>query len=420
MRYIFSSLLIIIAFLNTHGQQENNWKENSETLMPEFMIGQTFESNDGFPDTSLQKQLVFSIGRKHDYNPQEWAYRLKRPKTGLSFSITDFGNIDSLGLGFTLLPYIEFNLLKKQNLTALVGIGGSYFTEEYDAVTNPQNQAVTTDFTWAFKLNFYYNVYQSRNIDWRVGVGYAHHSNGHSRLLNQGFNSALMSVSALIHNPKYEAPDNETMDNDFERSVYRYVSLRYGHGLNVLALSFNDKKNVYTIAGEYGWVYNNTFKFGIGFTYRFYEHYYDYVKDNESLVQDGREFERFKENPWRYATNFALTINGEILMNHIALEFQLGYNFHKPGYQIDWRINEGWDNTPRDIPEGWMLGEFNTKYELKKRIATQLGLKYYLFGTDAAPVHNVFLAAHITANLGQADFSELSLGYVYKLPTKGK
>ena len=420
MKKFFSCLIIFTALSSAIGQQENSWKKDAIVLMPEFLLGQTFESNDGFPDTGLQKQLVFSFGRKHHYNPQEWAYRLKQPITGLSFGITDFGNLDSLGVAFTLMPYIEFNLFKKKNLTALVGMGGSYFTKQFDAVTNPQNQAVTTDLTWAFKAHFYYNLIQSKNIDWRLGIGYSHHSNGHTKLLNQGYNSALMSVSALIHKPNYQPPTDDSNGQEFERTIYRYISFRYGQGINVLALSFNDKKNVYSLAGEYGWVYNNTFRFGIGFTYRLYEHYYDYIKNNESLVQDGREFDYFKEDPWRYATNFSITLNGEFLLNHIGLDLQLGYNFHKPGYQIDWRINEGWDNTPREIPESWMLGEFGSKYELKRQISSRLGLKYYLFGTSTAPVHNIFLGAHLTANLGQADFTELSLGYVYKLPSKNK
>ncbi|MEP2937394.1 MAG: acyloxyacyl hydrolase [Gilvibacter sp.] len=420
MRYFLSCVALLLVFQLAQGQQNNSWKKDASLIMPEVLLGQTFESNDGFPDTSMQYQTIIGFARDNTYNTQEWAYRLKRPITGLSLGFTNFGNLDSLGIALTVMPIIEFKLFKSQRISALVGMGASYFTEQFDAQTNPKNQAVTTDFTWAYRAHFYYNFLNTKNIDWRFGIGYAHHSNGHTRLLNQGFNSALASVSAIIHKPKRDIEPKELSTVKYQRTIYRYISMRYGQGQNVLALSFNDKKSVYSLAGEYGWVYNNTFKFGIGFTYRMYQHYYDYIKDNESLVQDGREFDFFKESPWRYATNFAITINGEFLLNHIGLDLQIGYNFHKPAYQIDWRINEGWDNTPRDIPEDWMLGEFNSKFELKKQIATRMGLKYYLFGTNAAPTHNIFAGAHITANLGQADFTELSIGYVYKLPAKSK
>ena len=42
-----------------------------------------------------------------------------------------------------------------------------------------------------------------------------------------------------------------------------------------------------------------------------------------------------------------------------------------------------------------------------------MGLKYYLIGTTKVPKNNLYLGFHINANLGQADFTELSLGYVY-------
>ena len=85
---------------------------------------------------------------------------------------------------------------------------------------------------------------------------------------------------------------------------------------------------------------------------------------------------------------------------------------------MDWRINEGWDYPPREIPDNWVFGEYSTKYHLKQLISARMGLKYYLFGTDGVPKHNLFVGAHINANLGQADFTELSLGYVYRFIKK--
>jgi hypothetical protein len=70
-------------------------------------------------------------------------------------------------------------------------------------------------------------------------------------------------------------------------------------------------------------------------------------------------------------------------------------------------------NTPREIPQGWVLGEFNTKYNLKKSINTRLGIKYYLLSTHKKPKHNAYMAVHLNSNLGQADFTEITLGYTY-------
>lgn len=396
-------------------QNETNWKKSAFSITPELLLGLTMDSNDGFPETQLQKQVVFSIGNLHQNNPQEWAQRLKAPKTGLSVGITDFGNLDSLGLAFTVLPFIEFKAFRSERWKVLTGIGASYFTKKFDPLLNPRNQAVTTDLTWAFRLYLYYTVFSTKHIDWRAGLGYSHHSNGHTRLLNQGYNSFLAGVSAEIKNP-WRRPELHaaTVPFKYKRTVYNYYSLRGGLGQNVFALAFNNKKSVYTLAGEYGRVYNNTFKIGFGFYYRFYQHYYDYIEGNESLVQPGREFDYFRSNPWYYASNLGISVHGEIFLNHVGIDLQLGYNLHKPAYKVDWRINEGWDNTPREIPKSWVLGELDGTYKKKHRISSRLGLKYYLIGMEKAPKNNFFVGASLNANLGQADFSELSVGYVHR------
>ncbi|MDN3723888.1 acyloxyacyl hydrolase [Aequorivita sp. SDUM287046] len=406
--FLLFSTLIGVA------QTGDHWKKSALSITPEILMGRTMESNDGFPETKLQKQAILSFGRNHQNDPQQWAQRLKKPKTGLSIGITDFGNLDSLGLAFTAMPFIEFRAFGNDRWKIHTGMGASYFTKKFDTETNPSNQAVTTDITWAFRLYLFYQFLSTKNIDWRTGIGYSHHSNGHTRLLNQGYNSFLVSLSADIKNPlkRSEFIPSENIPQ-YKKTVYDYVAVRAGLGRNVFALAFNDKKNVYTIAGEYGKVYNNTFKIGVGFYYRFYQHYYDYIEGNESLVQPGREFDYFRSNPWYYATNLGLSLHGEVFLNHVGIDLQLGINFHKPAYKMEWRINEGWDNTPRDIPTTWVLGELDGSYKKKNRISSRLGLKYYFIGMEKAPQNNFYLGASLNANLGQADFSEFSLGYVH-------
>lgn len=418
----FLLLSAIFCSFCSWSQEQNDWdKKASFIFTPEIMLGKTMDSNDGFPETKLQKQLFLNFGRSQENNPAEWAQRLKGPKTGIGLGFTDFGNIDSLGIALTVLPFIEFKAFKSQRLKVLAGMGASYFSEKFNSVDNPNNKAVTTDLTWAFRLYLYYQFLSTNNIDWRVGAGYSHHSNGHTRLLNQGYNSFLVSLSADIKNP-FKKPQQEldTLKPEFQNSRYSYFSLRSGYGKNVLALAFNDKRDVYTISLEYGRVYNNTIKLGIGLFYRYYEHYYDYIKGNESLVNDGREFDDFKQNPLYNASNIGITVHGEILMNHFGIDLQMGYNIFKPGYKIEWRINEGWDNTPKEIPENWQLGEYNSKFNLKSAISSRLGLKYYVIGTSKAPKNNLYLGAHLNANLGQADFTELSLGYVHNFNFKNQ
>ncbi len=393
---------------------QDNGKKSDFAFTPELLGGVLAEANENFPEHDPPFALFANFGWEHDYNPQEWAQRLKGPRTGIMLGYTRLG-ADSLGSSFTVMPTIEFNALKKEKLKILVGMGASYFTEKFDAVTNPNNQGITTDVTMSFRSFIHYQIISRELLDWRLGIGYLHHSNGHTRLPNQGLNMFLLSLSADVK--ARQESERKMLDAPLERSMYSYVALRTGYGINVLSTAevFNDLQPIYSISGEYGHVFNNTYKVGVGLNYRFYQHYYDYITNNESLVQDGREFESLRDNPGWSASNISIHGAGEILLNHFGIEVQIAVNLHKPAYPIDWRLNQGWKNIPRVIPadSNIVLGEFDTSYRLKKLIGSRMGLKYYLFGNDVPRSHNLFAGIHIVSNLGQADFSEFSLGYNY-------
>lgn len=414
MKYLVLAI-VIFSFSLSIAQEDNTY---THIFTPEFSYGTLAEPNENFPDTKGVLGLFLSYGKDHSLNEQEWAYRLNYPKTGLSVSAFSLGNKDAVGYSFSVLPYAEFPVFnsKKEKFNLHIGMGAAYFTEKYDPITNPYNQGVTTDITWSFRMFLYYSFLQSEKMDWRLGAGYFHQSNGHTKLPNQGFNSFLVSVSTAIHHNKETLPE---VPKKYKRSTYSFWTVRTGIGQNVLSEEFNDKKEVYSFSVGYGKVINKTYKIGFGAYYRFYEHYYDYINDGESLVEE--EYPVFMENPFGYASNFGFYGSGELLLNHIGVEFQLGLNIFKPAYKIDWKLNQGYsyeidtEDGPVTIVQ---LGELDWYYEVKRTIMGRLGLKYYLFGTDNTPTHNVYCGVHINTNLGQADFTELSLGYVYSLNFK--
>ena len=86
------------------------------------------------------------------------------------------------------------------------------------------------------------------------------------------------------------------------------------------------------------------------------------------------------------------------------------------------KLNQGfyWDfyNEDGTYETEYVLGELTSKYKLKKAILARLGLKYYLFNNNQSPKSNIFIGATINANLGQADFTELSIGYVHRFGLK--
>ncbi len=423
---------LFIITCSIYAQQKDSIPNFSHFTTAELLLGKTQAANSGFPDTGLQKSFVLNFGKYNNQNLDEWAYRLRHPRTGVSFAITDFGNHEFIGFSASVLPFMEFDFLRKnhKDLKMHVGVGASYFTNKYDSVPfslnnipENTNRAISTKVTWAFRLFLYYELIKNKEANWRLGAGYFHQSNGHTKLPNQGLNSFLFSISRQSnYNFKKRTPANSTNSKlTYKKNSQNYFTFRTGAGLNVLSEVFNDRKGVYTVAASYGKIINKTFKIGLGFYYRYYEHYNNYIKNDEELVLE--QYSHFQDNPFKYSTNYGVYITSELLLGHIGFEVNLGYNIYKPFYEVEWQINQGfyWDfETPEGTETKYILGELDGYYNLKKTISARLGLKYYLISNQKSPKSNIFIACHINANLGQADFTELSLGYVHRFKFKEK
>ncbi len=409
--FIYRIIFLILAYgisAHTYAQEKRNLSYGAE-----FLIGFTTPSNEFFPNRKLQKQVVFKIG-----GDSKSADHFLRLQSGITVGFTNFGNTKELGYAISILPYLQLPILESNRLYFQTALGASYFNKKYSFENNFDNRAVSTRLTWSFRGFLIYELLESDFAKYTLNTGIVHHSNGHLKLPNNGYNSVLLGlgIQTKSHNSTSDNKDR-AIPSDFDRKYYG--QLRWGVGQNVFndQAPFNTRKEVYTISSELGINLKKRVKVGVGAIYRWYEHYYDYISNNESLVQKGREFSNLKSNAHWNASAVILYTKGEILLHHIGLEFLVGVNLHKPAYAIDWRINEGWDYVPRDIPEppAWQLGEYDTKYQLKKLINGRLGVKYYLKDLQENHTSNLFVGIFLNTNLGQADFTEVGLGYLKNL-----
>lgn len=414
MKYTFYLLCPLLITLKIYAQPVKKSQKPLIYIAPEIAIGKTMEANQGFPETSIQKAFFVSLGFNTN-KEKAWKRQLGYPTTGISLSITDFGNTQKIGKAYTVMPFLETSFFsqKKHPIYLQVGMGASYMDTQYHPVDNPYNKAITTKINWSFRSFLYYDIFRTNHMDWRMGLGYIHHSNGHTRLPNQGLNSFVASVSSIIPVTKQVSPSfrkvSETKENTPGSTTF--ISGRFGLGYNVLSQTFNAQKEVYSVAFSAGKIYKNTFKFGGGFYYRFYQHYYDHIKNDEELIEEQVPF--FRESPFRYATNFGVFASAELLLGHVGLSTQIGLNIYKPFYKIDWQLSQGYYANDTYYKE-----DLNWYYEIKRTVSSRMGIKYYLRNTNTSPKHNVFVSAHINANLGQADFSEISIGYVHQFAKK--
>ncbi len=391
--------------------QQQPIKQNHSFAALEYSIGKTSTANVNFPKLHPQQGILFTVGTTNFDEKLEWARQLDYPETGFTVSYVDMGNPSQVGQAITVVPFIDFNLANRWNLK--VGMGASYFNTIYDEENNINNKAITTHLNWAFRSNLYFKLLDKKDYNLKLGLGYFHNSNGHTRLPNNGLNTFLFSVYSELKFSKEPIADIKTDSISNNKTSQRYYSARVGLGKRVLSKYSTDKKDVYAFAASTGKIINKTFRYGYGFYYRFYEDYYDYITEDGALVNEF--YPEFKEKPVLYSSNIGLFASGELLLSHVGIEFEIGLNLYKPAYKFDWQINE-----EKYVDGAFQLGELSWYYKVKKTISTRLGTKLYLINTNKAPRHNLFLGAFINANLGQADFSELTLGYVYCLPIKNR
>lgn len=404
-----TTLLIILLIYSISAAQESNStrKNNVNFIGIGYTIGQTMSPISIYPETKNQQGFDLTLGST-TYENNSWAKFLNYPKTGCLLSYADFGNQDKVGYGITVMPFFDFGVLNKvtDRMRFQLGLGGSYNNLIYDKETNPGNHAISTHITWAFRSFLYYDIVHRKDFNIKIGAGLTHFSNGHTRWPNLGLNSYLATLKTEFNFKKNTMSlSEETSDSDWS-DTQTYYTTRLGFGQKTLFRNYNSLKNVYTASFGMGRIKNKWLKYGLSIYYRFYEDYYDYIKEEGDIITT--HFPKLTNNPFQNATSIGVFSNFEVLINHFSVEAALGINLYKPAYKLDYYLNNG-----SYTETGYIADEFGTKSKIKKHISTRLGMRYYAITAKKAPQHNVFIAANINSNLGQADFSELSFGYVF-------
>ena len=345
MRKILSYLFLFISICAY--SQNDSISIYTDFTAVEFALGKTLPTNTGFPELNLNKTLFLSFGKTNLERTDEWAYRLRFPRTGMSFALTNFGNPEYMGYSLSVNSFIEYDLFKRllKGLTMQMAGGVSYFTYTYKDLpyaynNDPENnnRAISTKLTWSFKMFFYYAFLKTNKATWKAGLGLFHQSNGHTSLPNDALNTAFISITRENYynesKPIYKKEEG-FITKEYPKSSNYYFDFRSGLGVNVLTEEENDRNGVYTIAGSLGKTYNNIIKIGLGFHYRIYGNYYKYIKDEGALVVD--EYPHFMEDPLKYASNYGVFINSELLLGHFGIEIIIGYNIYKPFYEVDYQ-----------------------------------------------------------------------------------
>jgi hypothetical protein len=391
LKYVFCVLICfsqpVFAFAQTY--------TSTKYFEPEIQLGKILKTNSFFPHRSLQQRYRVNFGRIHNGDEKSWESFYSYPATGIGISYNILGNDTVFGNSYSALSYIELRPGRKiaKSFSFRIGLGMSYFDTPYDRLDNPLNKAIGSHLAFSFQLCGYYNAFTSEKLVLRIGGGYLHSSNGHTVLPNFGLNSGAVSISASFLQSHDDFSLTETPAKHIPDLTRRYtIGLRQGVGIHALGGTSGPvggkMKPVYSTEVSTGIIFRQYIKLYTGFTARYYQHYYNYITENN--IDD------FYEQAHKNSTSAHAFLGVEFLMGHVAIDIQGGLTLYKPFYQT--------------FDDVFQRSE-KLDYWLKYLFPTRLGLKCYLNKTQFNPQNNFYIGTNISANFGEADFWEFCFGY---------
>ena len=401
MTKTFRTILILFLFtinlVPAFAQDSIKSKALDYFIEPEMMMGKIVPTRMPFPYSSVVTSCFLNVGFIDKTKEKYWASYYNYPSTGISFAFTNLGNESVFGNIISIAPYIQFKWARHKLNTSYFkfGIGSSYFTKLFNKESNPSNIMIGSHFTWTFQAFCYRYLYHGKNMNLKAGIGYLHNSNGHIQLPNNGLNAGMISLAAQVFTDKsivHNYYPDEHLPIDHAKQYF--FQIRAGAGVQEFGgrngPDGSPKKGVYTTSISGGIIFNQQIKVRCGLAYRFYQHYYEYITQHPDT--------NFNAYPRNNASNAFIFLGFEFLVGHFALDVEEGINLYKPFYPTFFKKFES----------GPAADLF-----LKKWVTSRMGLDYYLINTKLKPKSNLFIGAYINANFGQADFSEITLGYTH-------
>jgi hypothetical protein len=388
-------LLVFVCFYFSSSSQETK-KKTSFFVNPEYMIGKIIPvtNNYDFPKTKYQQIVTTSFGFSNS-DTTKWGRFYNCPEAGVLVLYSNLGNNKILGHQLGILPFLSLKVFNnfKSPFRLKLAAGLAYFSNRFDSISNPTNEVVGSHFAWDVKVFLYKSLLKKNGFNLQLGMGFSHQSNGHTRLPNLGINTPMISLSGQIYNNKKDnyISSQRVKGGNISPKNY-FITLNQSIGIHeqdeTEGPKMGELKPVYVSGLSGAILFNKHIKLRSGFTYRFYQQYYDHVLENDTLS--------LSETPKKSASNISFFMGNEFLMGHVSIDAQLGINIYKPFYHE-------FNKSP----------SISTK--LQRTLLTRIGLNLYLINTHKLPKHNLFIGAYIKANMLKADYSEFSFGYTYKI-----
>lgn len=281
----------------------------------------------------------------------QWEKLFNYPHIGFAATYFNYGLPQELGEVLTLTSYLDVtpNNQKRHQWRFNIGTGFVYSTKRYDALTNPDNKAISSKISYVLRGTIHHEFRLSEHYHFNVNVAFRHYSNGKLNVPNNGMNFPVFGVG-LRYTPTPQKIDfvrdtSQSIDPRIHTHIMGATAWRevhredYKHKAYSASLYFGKQITKY-----------NTLLLGVdGFNYdkesvkKANSVYNEKLIDKENITtdDDGRQL--------------ALTLGTELLMGKMRVILQGGFYVFKPQayYESTWYQRYGFKYmvTPNFFPQ---------------------------------------------------------------------
>lgn len=129
---------------------------------------------------------------KNTFGSAAWHHRYGFPQMGVSLTYFKLNNPNHLGNGFSLSPYLKFQLNNSQlfQLKLRTALGLGYLSEKFHPEENFKNNAIGSHFNLFFSVCLGLDIPISERLNFNISTNFSHFSNTAFTKPNLGINIA--------------------------------------------------------------------------------------------------------------------------------------------------------------------------------------------------------------------------------------
>jgi hypothetical protein len=303
---------------------------------------------------------LFTNGRK------SWHKSYNYPQLGVGYHYSGLANPDVYGHLNAVYGYVDRYYLNRKhrfNFGNKLSLGGAYINKKFDLETNGTNLAIGSRLNAYVNYSFETTFRVAPLIDFKLGGGITHVSNGSFKQPNKGLNFlTAFSGFSYSFNKNMSIEPLALQEDSSKHQFLIMASLGYKQ----ISRKYENSYMVEGISGEYAHLITGNSWGGAAITF-----YYDPSLKKEIWIDDTIT-SKFKDN-----IRVALNLSYELKMGRISYVFQPGV-YLKNSYK----------------KPGGISNRLSVRYQLSNKLSASFTIKAHWFAV--------------------ADFFEWGIGYRWK------